>query len=254
MRRLGGWLPVSALLDLMADLDVEPQLVRAAITRMKSSGLLVSSRRDRRAGYALTARATKILEEGDRRILTAREPANLSEGWVLVIFSVPESHRHHRHQLRKHLVWLGFGTIAAGAWIAPRRLRAELETNLERAHLLEYTERFDVAYEGREAARRLVDRCWDLPDLGRMYSQFAARWQPVLHRCHDASPRDAFRDYVNVVADWRRLPFLDPGLPTEILPDGWEGEDAKQIYFALLARIDCLALAHVEATARLVSS
>ncbi len=252
VRRLGGRLPVSSLLNLMADLDVDPQPVRAAVTRMKSAGLLASSRPNGVAGYALTPRAWQILEEGDRRILTAREPATLADGWVLVIFSVPESHRHHRHQLRNHLGWLGFGTIAAGAWIAPRRLRAELETNLARARLLEYTERFDVEYSGLEDSRRLADKCWDLPSLGRMYSQFAARWQPALERwCApvDAGlPVAAFRDYINLVADWRRLPFLDPGLPGEILPDNWQGEHARRIYFTLMARIDSLALTHVRAS------
>ncbi len=253
VRRLGGWLRVSTLLDLMADLGVEPQAVRAAVTRMKSGGLLSSSRRGGVAGYALTPKAWQILEEGDRRILTAREPASLVDGWVLLIFSVPESQRDKRHQLRSQLSWLGFGTIASGAWIAPRRLRPEVESTLTRAGLLDYTERFDVSYGGVEASRRLARKCWDLPGLGSMYSRFAERWEPVLERWfnsgEDASASAAFRDYVSLVAEWRRLPFLDPGLPTEVLPEGWEGEKAKWIYFALIGRIDELALGYVKSTA-----
>jgi len=232
----------------MADLGVDPPPVRAAITRMKSSGLLAASRRAGMAGYALTPRAWQILEEGDRRILTARDAASLADGWVLVIFSVPESHRDRRHQLRSQLGWLGFGTIASGAWIAPRRLRPEVESSLSRAGLLEYTERFDVSYGGVEASRRLVRKCWDVPGLGEMYRQFAGRWQPVLERWSngvDCSPRAAFCDYVSLVADWRRLPFLDPGLPTEVLPEDWAGEKAKWIYFALIGRIDELGLSYV---------
>ena len=79
VRRLGGWLPVSTLLGLMSDLGVEPPAVRAAVMRMKSGGLLSSSRRGGVAGYALTPKAWQILEEGDRRILTAREPASLAD-------------------------------------------------------------------------------------------------------------------------------------------------------------------------------
>jgi phenylacetic acid degradation operon negative regulatory protein len=250
VRRLGGWLRVSTLLELMADLGVEPQAVRAAVTRMKSGGLLSSSRRGGVAGYALTPRAWQILEEGDRRILTAREPASLADGWVLLIFSVPESQRDKRHQMRSYLNWLGFGTIASGAWIAPRRLRPEVESTLTRAGLLEYTERFDVSYGGVEASRRLARKCWDLPGLGAMYSRFAAHWEPVLERWFSSGangvPRSAFRDYISLVAEWRRLPFLDPGLPTEVLPEDWEGEKAKWIYFAIINRIDDLALAYVK--------
>jgi phenylacetic acid degradation operon negative regulatory protein len=241
------------LLELMADLGVEPRAVRAAITRMKRGGLLESSRRDGVAGYALTPRAWQILEEGDRRILTAREPASLAHGWVLLIFSVPESQRDKRHQLRSQLIWLGFGSIASGAWIAPRRLRPEVESVLSRVSLIDYTERFDVSYGGVDASRRLVQKCWDLPGLGRMYSHFAACWEPVLQRWFntsaDASPRAAFQNYIGLVAEWRRLPFLDPGLPTEVLPEDWEGEKAKWIYFALMGRIDELALEYVKSRA-----
>jgi phenylacetic acid degradation operon negative regulatory protein len=250
VRRLGGWLRLSALLQLMADLGVEPPAVRAAVTRMKSGGLLASSRRAGIAGYELTPKAWQILEEGDRRILTAREPASLADGWLLVIFSVPESQREKRHQLRSQLSWLGFGTIASGAWIAPRRLRAELESTLMRAGLLEYTERFDVSYGGVEASRRLAEKCWDLPGLDAMYRHFAARWEPVLTADEDTPPHTAFRDYINIVAAWRRLPFLDPGLPTEILPPSWEGERAKWAYFGVIKRVDTLALAHVKSRAR----
>jgi phenylacetic acid degradation operon negative regulatory protein len=253
VRRLGGWLRVSSLLDLMADLGVEPPAVRAAVTRMKSSGLLASSRRGGVACYALTPRAWQILEEGDRRILTARDPASLADGWVLLIFSVPESQRDRRHQLRSQLSWLGFGTIASGAWIAPRRLRPEVESALARAGLLDYTERFDVSYGGVEASRRLARKCWDLPGLGQMYSRFATRWEPVLQRWfnggEEGSARAAFQNYVHLVAEWRRLPFLDPGLPTEVLPGDWDGEKAKWIYFALIGRIDELAIGYVKSRA-----
>jgi phenylacetic acid degradation operon negative regulatory protein len=254
VRRLGGWLRVSALLELMAELGVEPPAVRAAVTRMKRGGLLSSTRRGGVAGYALTPKAWQILEEGDRRILTAREPASLADGWVLVIFSVPESLRDKRHQLRSQLNWLGFGTIASGAWIAPRRLRPEVESSLTRSGLLEFTERFDVSYGGVESSRRLARKCWDLTGLGGMYLRFVAHWEPVLEHWFnssaDASPRSAFRDYISLVAEWRRLPFLDPGLPPEVLPGGWEGEKAKWIYFTLLGRIDELAMEYVKSRAR----
>ena len=202
-------------------------------------------------------RAWQILEEGDRRILTAREPASVAEGWVLLIFSVPESQRARRHQLRKELGWLGFGTIASGAWIAPRRLRPELESTLARAELLDYTQRFDVAYGGVEASRQLVQQCWDVPGLGRMYRQFVARWEPVLE-CWGAngganeSPRVAFQNYIHLIGDWRRLPFLDPSLPTELLPDNWKGDTARSIYFDLIGRFDSPALHYVNSRACVV--
>lgn len=249
VRRLGGWLPVATLLDLMADLGVEPPTVRAAVTRMTQVGLLESRRREAVAGYALTPKSWQILEEGDRRMLSAREPATLADGWVLVIFSVPETERHKRHQLRSQLTWLGFGTIAPGAWIAPARLRPELESVLERAGLLAYTERFDVVPADVDGSRRLTRKAWDLESLAGMYRAFTARWAPVLERWQrddqSTRPETGFREYIALVADWRRLPYLDPGLPAEVLPNEWEGDRARTTYFALLAQLDGIALEYV---------
>jgi phenylacetic acid degradation operon negative regulatory protein len=57
------------------------------------------------------------------------------------------------------------------------------------------------------------------------------------HRRPASRPRDAFADYVRVLTDWRRLPYLDPGLPAEVLPPGWAGARAAGIFFTLQARL-----------------
>jgi phenylacetic acid degradation operon negative regulatory protein len=35
------------------------------------------------------------------------------------------------------------------------------------------------------------------------------------------------------VAAWQRFPYLDPGLPAELLPAAWEGQRAADVFFAL---------------------
>jgi hypothetical protein len=55
----------------------------------------------------------------------------------------------------------------------------------------------------------------------------------------------AFADYVRALTDWRRLPFLDPGLPAELLPPGWPGARATEVFGALRARLAGPARAHV---------
>jgi phenylacetic acid degradation operon negative regulatory protein len=50
---------------------------------------------------------------------------------------------------------------------------------------------------------------------------------------------------VRALTDWRRLPYLDPGLPAELLPDGWIGIRAAGDFFALRALLEEPARAHV---------
>jgi phenylacetic acid degradation operon negative regulatory protein len=36
-----------------------------------------------------------------------------------------------------------------------------------------------------------------------------------------------------MLTTWRRLPYLDPGLPLELLPGGWSGEAATALFAEL---------------------
>src|SRR3954463_6245748 len=117
LRRLGGWIAVAALIALMAELDLDAQSVRSAVSRLKRRGVIASERRAGAAGYRLTERGAAILEAGDARIY-GRDGAGAG-GWLLVVFSIPETRRALRHKLRTRLQWLGLGTVANGVWIAP---------------------------------------------------------------------------------------------------------------------------------------
>ena len=49
-----------------------------------------------------------------------------------------------------------------------------------------------------------------------------------------------------MLTDWRRLPYLDPGLPAELLPDGWIGIRAADLFFALRSLLEEPARAYVK--------
>ena len=81
--------------------------------RLKSRGFLSAERWSGEAGYLLTDAGRHDLSTGDRRIFRPAT-ATAEDGWVLAVFSVPETERHLRHQLRTELSWLGFGTVSPG--------------------------------------------------------------------------------------------------------------------------------------------
>ena len=64
-------------------------------------------------------------------------------------------------------------------------------------------------------------------------------------RAQPAGGREAFADYVRVLTDWRRLPYLDPGLPAELLPEDWIGTRAASLFFTLQSQLAGPASAHV---------
>ncbi|MEV4534246.1 PaaX family transcriptional regulator C-terminal domain-containing protein [Asanoa sp. NPDC049518] len=235
-RETDGWMSVASIIRLLAQCAVDEPVVRSAIFRLKRRGLLDAVRVDGVAGYALSADGREILHEGDRRIFTRRR-ATPADGWILAVFSVPESRRDQRHVLRSRLSWLGFGTVSAGVWIAPAHLYDEARETLERDGLDVYVELFrgDHLAFGDTAAR--VSQWWDLPRLSKLNDDFLQRYEPMAARLGRIDDAQAFADYVNALTDWRRLPYLEPGLPLETLPVDWNGVRAADVFFALHDRL-----------------
>jgi phenylacetic acid degradation operon negative regulatory protein len=246
----GGWLSVASLIALLADLGVDEPAVRSSISRLKRRGILHARRHQGAAGYELSDEARAILREGDERIFR-RHRASLSDGWMLAVFSVPEAERHRRHVLRSQLTRLGFGTAAPGVWIAPAHLYDATAEALRRLGLDSYADLFRGEHLAFGDLAAKVRQWWDLDELERLYGEFIEAHEPVLRRwrrCGTPRPRTAFADYVRALTDWRRLPYLDPGLPEELLPDGWIGIRAADLFFTLRARLEEPARVHVTAT------
>ncbi|MGA5066432.1 PaaX family transcriptional regulator C-terminal domain-containing protein [Streptomyces exfoliatus] len=236
----GSPVPVAALVRLLAVLGVDAPSVRSSVSRLKRRGLLLPRRTaDGAAGYALSEDARRLLEDGDRRIYARTEP-KLSEGWVLAVFSVPEAERHKRHLLRSRLARLGFGTAAPGVWIAPARLYEETRHALERLELSPYVDLFRGDHLGYTATAGAVARWWDLGAIAALHEEFLAAHEPVLRAWtsrtgtgETGDTGDAYRDYLLALDSWRRLPYADPGLPAELLPDDWPGRRSAEVFTAL---------------------
>jgi phenylacetic acid degradation operon negative regulatory protein len=251
-REVGGWMSVASVIKLLAECGVDAPAVRSAIFRLKRRGLLDPTKVDGIAGYALSERGYQILLEGDRRIFE-RHPATLDEGWVLAVFSVPETERDKRHQLRSRLARLGFGTAASGIWIAPSHLYDQTRDALERSGQSAYVDLFQGQYRAFDDIADQVGRWWDLGRLQDLYQDFLDRYEPVRRRYRrggDIEPSRAFVDYVRALTDWRRLPYSDPGLPAEVLPKGWSGAKAATTFFDLRERLAKPAHEFVESILR----
>ncbi|MEU0279735.1 PaaX family transcriptional regulator C-terminal domain-containing protein [Streptomyces sp. NPDC006195] len=262
-------LAVAELIRLLGALGVDAPSVRSSVSRLKRRGLLVPERTARgTAGYALSAEARQLLDDGDRRIY-ARPAPELSDGWVLAVFTVPESERHKRHLLRSRLTRLGFGTAAPGVWIAPGRLHEETRHTLRRLRLDSYVDLFSGQHLGFEATADAVARWWDLDAIATQHEEFLDAHEPVLHAWEDRIPdshsgshsgagggadgdagtdaaEDAYRDYLLALDSWRHLPYADPGLPAGLLPENWPGARSAEVFTRLHHRLRDAGLAFVE--------
>jgi phenylacetic acid degradation operon negative regulatory protein len=239
-----NWLSIASLVRLMADLGVEGQAVRSSVARLKRRGLLISRHRSGTAGYALSPTSLEVLREGDARIF-GQHRAAAGGGWVLVVFSVPESERDQRHKLRSWLSRLGFGTVAPGVWVAPGHLADEVAGVLARRNLSGYVDIFRADHLGFPDLAVKVGQWWD---LGRLSAEYIRGYLPLAKRIggEALTGQDAFREYVSMLVAWQRLPYLDPGLPLELLPEHWNGMTAGNIFAVINDHLGGQAMRHAE--------
>jgi phenylacetic acid degradation operon negative regulatory protein len=238
-RFVPGPVPVAELIRLLAAAGVDAPSVRSSVSRLKRRGLLVPARTAQgAAGYELSPDARQLLDDGDRRIYAAAPPED--EGWVLAVFSVPESERQKRHVLRSRLAGLGFGTAAPGVWIAPARLYEETRHSLQRLRLDAYVDFFRGDHLGFAPTAEAVARWWDLAAIAKEHEEFLDRHARVLHdweKREDTPPEEAYRDYLLALDSWRHLPYTDPGLPSELLPADWPGVRSSAVFRGLHERL-----------------
>ncbi|MDO5753737.1 PaaX family transcriptional regulator C-terminal domain-containing protein [Arthrobacter sp.] len=229
LREAGGWMASTTLVELMQAMEVPATLTRTALTRLRKKGVVVAAAREGMAGYELDSRAGRMLERGDRRIHNPRS-MDADDPWCLISFSLPESERERRHQLRRQLHWIGCGMVSPGLWVAPDYLRKEIEEILESLDLggravLFTTSRPHVTGELRD----VVAGWWDLDAVAALYRDFIKFHEHIPAGEVGANPH-TFATYVNLIDRWRMIPYLDPGLPTDCLPSDWPGGEGVAIF------------------------
>ncbi|MFX1671032.1 PaaX family transcriptional regulator C-terminal domain-containing protein [Paraburkholderia sp. A2WS-5] len=234
-RPAGKAIPVAAVVRLMAELGSEPSSVRSSISRLKTKGVLVSKKAGAGSEYALSELLEPHMQAGDERIFSPRS-MGIGDSWLLVSFSVPESERQNRHKIRAGLTRMGFGTVGAGLYIGPEHLQAEAAEYIREHQLWNYVQLFVGQPGGHGNLQEKVAQWWDLEGLREEYQVFvdsyrpeSIKWQSWL-RDGTGTAGDAFKLYIAMVTHWRRLPFLDPGLPPELLPADWVGIAARKVF------------------------
>lgn len=215
-----------ALLSALGEVGVEEKAARQALRRSARRGLVTSERAGRRARWRLTPAGTTLLAEGADRIFGFGRGIETWDGrWLVLVVSLPESQRLLRDRLRTRLSWAGLGSPLPGLWVTPDVAKAkEAAVVLDELGVEAFSVTGPFGDLGEEPA--LVRRAWALRDVERRYREFVRAFAALRPRSSAAR----FRSQIRLVQAWSRFPYLDPGLPSSLLPATWPGASAARLF------------------------
>jgi len=236
VRHKGGEIGIGSLIKLLSNFDLSEQAIRSAVSRMCRINLLRVRRSGSKSYYSLTEDGFNLLDKGAQRIFE-RKKEYWDGLWSTVVYFIPEEKRMARDQLRQELSWLGYGPLTIATWISPHNLTREVEEILSKLKIREFVQMFQSRHLSHSDARSIICRCWDLDRIHKKYSNFIEEYLPKLedHRRRlqegeSIEPSECFVERFQLIDEYRKLPFLDPNLPLEVLPNNWLRPRASALF------------------------
>ncbi len=221
-----------AVIDTLARLGVGERATRSALDRMVKRGLLTRLPRGRKTYFGLTELAEKTLADGRDRVWRTGAVNDQWDGqWTLVGFSLPDSWRRERHDLRSRLIWAGFGPLLNGLWAAPGSV--DVVTAVAGLGLDAHLRVFRASVLPPTQVREVVEQAFDVPAIGATYRTFLRRWD----RVEPPGPSgDPLARQLLLHTEWLEVVRRDPHLPAEHLPADWPAAHAQSVFRGLSGR------------------
>lgn len=243
IRNYGSKIWIGSLIRLLKEFGHNEQGVRVAVSRMVKQGWIQSEKQGNKSYYFLTDRGVQRMDEAANRIYKMK-PNEWDGKWRILMYTIPEDKRQLRDDLRKELLWSGFGSFSSGCWISPNDLEKQINRLIEKYDINEYVDFFISEYKGPKENQSLVNKSWHLEEIENKYEEFIEKYskQFIVHQSiisrGEMSDADCFVERTNLVHEYRKFLFIDPGLPKELLPSKWNGNHAALLfsqYYQVLA-------------------
>jgi phenylacetic acid degradation operon negative regulatory protein len=227
---------IGSLITLFTNFGLSDQAVRSAVSRMCHANILKARSKGRKSYYSLTPRGHDLLTTGAQRIFV-RKDTSWDGTWNIVTYAIPEEDRKMRDTLRRELIWMGYGTLAGATMISPYDLTNKVMELAEKLGVVERIQIFKAEQQGLVHAKKIVSTCWDLDRIHDMYAKFMDKYQPRyenwlqrLQNNDDIGSSEYFLERFLLIHEYRKLPFYDPDLPGELLPENWLRPEAATLF------------------------
>ncbi len=251
----GGEIWLGSLSRLLAPFGINERLVRTSVHRLSKEGVLTSIRQGRRSFYSLTPSARKRVSHFDRRIYYS-STSHWDGKWRLVFTGTRGVKTRHRTEVRKQLIWQGFGVIAPNVYGHPTAPLEPVYELLERLGISDQVVVMLALNHGEFQGlgpREMARQCFNVDQLESKYRDFVVRYLPLLKSLDRQAtpftevPEHCFVVRIMLIHEYRRILLQDPDLPPQLLPSTWVGREAKQLCATLYRHIEAPAAQHISA-------
>ena len=226
----GGSVWTSTVVSGLATVGITERNARQALARLGDDGLIEPQRHGRSVRWLLTDTGRALLTTGAERIYSFGARAEAWDGhWLVVMCSIPESQRAKRHQLRSRLTFEGFGFLSPTIAVSPHPDREKAANDIiVELGLADTAITFLSGTGSMTSDATVLAAAWDLEALSDDYARFLDEFDAEPSGPDPSAPAIAFGDLLRLVDTWRRFPFVDPELPSTLLPETWIGARAQQ--------------------------
>jgi phenylacetic acid degradation operon negative regulatory protein len=213
----GGAVALGTLLEFFAAIDVDPTVVRTAMSRLTADGWFEREKVGRNSFYRLVQRERLTFDIATRHIYGP--PASDWTGRFELLLIANGADREAAREALKNA---GFGSPLPGVWVAPSGVPIPEEAG--------GAIRLEVSAED-DSGRRLLSESWPLDRTAEAYRRFMKSFEPL--RSWVARDRlsdiEAFTARVLLIHHYRRVILRDPLLPAALLPRDWPGRAAREL-------------------------
>jgi phenylacetic acid degradation operon negative regulatory protein len=230
----GGQVWLGSLIELLAPFGINDRLVRTSVFRLAEEGWLDAQREGRRSQYALNPSAARRFERAYQRIYTPSHHEWKGE-WTLLFATSNEITMQQRADLRKELLWEGYGLIAPLVFGHPGADPETLVDILARVGVKDQVivcRATDSELVTARPMRDLIQQAWELGTVIANYERFIQEFsalQKLLNVRESINPEQAFVIRTLLIHEFRRVQLHDPQLPLNLLPKNWPGKIAYEL-------------------------
>lgn len=231
----GGTVWLGSLIDLVAPFGLNERAVRTSVFRLKNEKTLSSFQEGRRSFYTLTASGQHRFEEATKRIYNHTDEAWGGE-WTLLFSERRKLDDDIKKQLSLELAWLGFGDLGSGIYAHPnceREIVERLVSDLDISSHVAFMKANGLSLTDETQEHILVQKGWNLSSIESGYTDFITHFSPIINKLNhntNLTSEQSFNLRTLLVHDYRRALLRDPMLPSNLLPESWNGNTAKELF------------------------